>query len=329
MANYQIKHITQYRYTSTVIDCTNQILLYPIVDGHLEVRSHFLRITHDPAVETFTDYFGNHTGIFSIIKPHTSLVIESIAEVITKPLDFPNDQLPAATQWESLKDLRYHTSFIDFMKPEVFSQMDSVKSILADITDPSKTPLQNAVLLSEYVYSNFSYQKGITNVETKTEDVLKLKAGVCQDFAHILTIFLRLMGIPSRYVSGYICPKGKEMRGEGATHAWVEAYIPEYGWLGLDPTNNCLVNDQHVRLATGRNFADCTPVKGTYKGSGDHILEVSVEIKNGVHRTTPEIEQKPKFSYQAKNPGEPINTYRYYQEVQRKQQQQQQQQQQQ
>ena len=98
--------------------------------------------------------------------------------------------------------------------------------------------------------------------------------------------------------------------------------------LGLIPTNNCVVNDRHVRLATGRNFTDCTPVKGTYKGSGEHTLEVSVEIKNGTARKTSEKQGSPKFSYQAKNPGEPINSYRYYLEVQQKQQQQQQQQQQ-
>jgi len=128
--------------------------------------------------------------------------------------------------------------------------------------------------------------------------------------------------IPARYVSGYICPKDKEMRGEGATHAWVEAFIPNHGWLGLDPTNNCLVNDQHVRLAVGRNFMDCTPVKGTYKGSGEHTLEVSVEIKNGTAKKPNEKQVLPKFSYEAKNPGEPINSYRYYLEVQQKQQQQ-------
>jgi transglutaminase-like putative cysteine protease len=211
---------------------------------------------------------------------------------------------------------------MDFLKPEIFISYDEVKNILNDIISEEKTPLQNAIAFSEYVYNNFTYQKGITSVETKTEDVLKLKAGVCQDFAHILIIFLRMFEIPSRYVSGYICPKDKEMRGEGATHAWVEAYIPNYGWLGLDPTNNCIVNDQHVRLATGRNFTDCTPVKGTYKGSGEHILEVSVEIKNGTTRKTSEKQGLPKFSYQAKNPGEPINSYRYYLEVQQKQQQQ-------
>ena len=112
------------------------------------------------------------------------------------------------------------------------------------------------------------------------------------------------------------------MRGEGATHAWVEAYIPFYGWLGLDPTNNCIVNDQHVKLAVGRNFSDCTPVKGTYKGSGQHTLEVSVEIKNGNTEKATQKQGLPKFSYQSKNPGKPINSYRYYLEVQQKQQQQ-------
>jgi hypothetical protein len=112
------------------------------------------------------------------------------------------------------------------------------------------------------------------------------------------------------------------MRGEGATHAWVEAFIPNYGWMGMDPTNNTLVNDQHVRLAVGRNFMDCTPVKGTDKGSGEHTLEVSVEIKNGASKKSDDKSSQPKFSYEAKNPGEPINSYRYYQEVQQKQQQQ-------
>ncbi len=322
MPSYKIKHITRYSYSSTVIDCTNQIMLYPIIDSLLEVRNHEIKISHDPAVETFVDYFGNHIGVFSVIKPHTELLIESIANVITKSAVLPLDDMNNIEQWEFLKTLKNHTAFMDFMIPEAFISQEEVKNVLNEIVSDDKTPLQNSTLLSEYVYNNFSYKKGITSVETKTEDVWKLKAGVCQDFAHILLVFLRMFGIPSRYVSGYICPKDKEMRGEGATHAWVEAYVPNYGWLGLDPTNNCIVNDQHVRLATGRDFADCTPVKGTYKGSGEHTLEVSVEIKNGAAKKTNEKQGLPKFSYHAKNPGEPINSYRYYLEVQQKQQQQ-------
>jgi transglutaminase-like putative cysteine protease len=326
MSSYKIKHITRYSYSSTVIDCTNQIMLYPVIDALLEVRNHEIKISHNPVVETFVDYFGNHVGVFSVIKPHTELLIESVADVITKPIIFPADDLNANEQWDLLKSLKNHWAYMDFLIPEVFISYADVKNILSNVVSEEKTPLQNAIFLSEYVYNNFNYQKGITSVETKTEEVWQLKAGVCQDFAHILLIFLRMFEIPSRYVSGYICPKDKEMRGEGATHAWVETYVPNYGWLGLDPTNNCIVNDQHVRLATGRNFADCTPVKGTYKGSGEHTLEVSVEIKNGNLKKTSEKQGLPKFSYKAKNPGEPINSYRYYLEAQQKQQQQQQQQ---
>ncbi len=233
MPLYKIKHITRYTYMSTVIDCTNQIMLYPIIDALLEVRNHEIKISHNPDVETFVDYFGNHIGVFSVIRPHTELLIESVAEVITKPVIFPVDEMKAKEQWEILRSLKNHTAYMDFLKPEVFSSYDDVRNILNDFVTEEKTPLQNSIILSEYVYNNFTYQKGITNVETKTEDVWQLKAGVCQDFAHILLIFLRMFEIPSRYVSGYICPKDKEMRGEGATHAWVEAYIPNFGWLGL------------------------------------------------------------------------------------------------
>ena len=117
-------------------------------------------------------------------------------------------------------------------------------------------------------------------VETTMDEIWKLRAGVCQDFAHILTIMLRLVNIPARYVSGYICTnRHHTLRGEGATHAWAEAFIPFLGWVGLDPTNNCLVNDSHVRLALGRNFTDCSPVKGTYRGTAKHNLEVSVSVE--------------------------------------------------
>jgi transglutaminase-like putative cysteine protease len=130
------------------------------------------------------------------------------------------------------------------------------------------------------VYNNFKYIKGITTIETTLDEIWDLKAGVCQDFAHILLVMLRLMGIPARYVSGYVCPHDNNLRGEGATHAWVEAYIPFYGWLGIDPTNNCVVNDLHVRLAIGRNFSDCSPVKGTYKGTAKQTLEVGVSVSH-------------------------------------------------
>lgn len=324
MPAYKIKHITRYTYASPVIDCTNQIMLYPIIDDRLEVKKHEVKVSNDPEIEVFNDYFGNKVGAFSVIKPHSELLIESTAEVFTKPVLVPMDEAPAEDQWKHLHDLRYEVEFFDFLTTTATNFLKDIKTTLNSVIDPADKPLKTALVLSEYVYNNFTYQQGITNVETPAEDIWNLKAGVCQDFAHILLVMLRLFKIPARYVSGYVCPKETGVRGEGATHAWVEAYIPFFGWLGLDPTNNTIVTDGHVRIAIGRNFADCTPVKGTYKGSGEHTLEVTVHVENGKPRPIPEASGKPAFIYAVKNTEVPVNSYRKYLEMQQQQQQQQQ-----
>jgi transglutaminase-like putative cysteine protease len=209
---------------------------------------------------------------------------------------------------------------MDFMHHEGFTSEPVIKSVLGENFLLQETPLVNAKRLSGYVYENFEYKKGVTNIETTVDEILKIKAGVCQDFAHLLLVMLQMTGIPARYVSGYICPGTDEMRGTGATHAWVEAYIPFYGWLGLDPTNNCIANKKHVRLAVGRNFSDCTPVKGTYKGSSEHELEVSVQITNGENAATDDQEAVPLFSYTSQNPAINSNSYLQYLEMQQQQQ---------
>ncbi|WP_443943711.1 circularly permuted type 2 ATP-grasp protein [Pedobacter sp. AW1-32] len=170
------------------------------------------------------------------------------------------------------------TTYIDYIHQENFDGMAMMKETTNAIRTQDDTPYQIAIKYYAYVFQNFEYVKGITAVDTTIDEILALKAGVCQDFAHILTAMLRLMGIPARYVSGYICPNKNGMRGEGATHAWAEAFLPDYGWLGLDPTNNCIANENYVRLAVGRNFADCSPVKGVYKGSFEHVMEVNVSV---------------------------------------------------
>lgn len=317
MPEYRIKHITRYTYPSPVIDSANQVMLFPINDEQQEVKKHELIITHHPAVEIFTDYFGNKVGIFSVIKPHTELSIQSNIEVITKEVQLPVSDTAPETQWDNLVVIREQFPYMDFMLQENFEAHDEVSAVVKSMMNEAVTPFAAAQQMSAFVYDSFEYKKGITSVETQVDEIWKLKAGVCQDFAHILLVMLRLVGIPARYVSGYICPKNHELRGEGATHAWVEAYIPFYGWLGFDPTNNCIVSDRHVRLAIGRSFTDCTPVKGTYKGSSEHKLEVSVIINN----STLEEEQPatPVFSYQVNNPGVSDNSYRRFIEMQQQQ----------
>ncbi|HBR12328.1 MAG TPA: hypothetical protein DD740_09055 [Chryseobacterium sp.] len=157
---------------------------------------------------------------------------------------------------------------------------------------PGLSVMEVTTSLSTYIYENFIYKQGVTDFETEIDEIWQLKAGVCQDFAHLLLGMLRMFGVPARYVSGYISPSNHDLRGEGATHAWVEVYIPGFGWLGNDPTNNCWVGDRHIKIAIGRDFKDCTPVKGTYKGTSSHILSVSVIITN---EKTKEKTAEPKF----------------------------------
>ncbi len=320
MADYHIKHITRYTYASTVIDCSNQVMLYPINDSLQIVKSHELKITNDPDVEIFTDFFENKIGVFSVVEPHNELTIQSDIVVSTTPVIVPVDNVEPTLQWEELSKMCGIFPYMDFMHREKFSADEEIQKLLSGIVDTTRSPLVNANALSEYVYNNFEYKKGVTTIETKVDEILKLKAGVCQDFAHVLLVMLHMISIPARYVSGYICPKDKELRGEGATHAWVEAYIPFFGWLGLDPTNNCMVSDRHVRLAIGRNFSDCTPVKGTYKGSSEHTLEVSVVINNGGMKQNEEQDAVPAFTYTSKNPGISNNSYQRFLEMQQQQQ---------
>lgn len=319
MPEYHINHITRYTYASPVIDSANQVMLFPLSDLLQEVKKHELLITQHPSVEVFTDYFGNQVGIFSLIKPHASLTIQSRMHVITREVSLPEDEAPAGSQWENLSLIRDQFPYMDFLLQESFDVLPEVDALVKKLCPENSTPFMAAKDMSAFVYTNFAYQKGITSVETGVDDIWKLKAGVCQDFAHILLVMLRIAGIPARYVSGYICPKNHELRGEGATHAWVEAYIPFYGWLGLDPTNNCIVSDRHVRLAVGRSFSDCTPMKGTYKGSSEHNLEVSVVIDNGEVRTILS-EEPPVFTYSVHNAAPPVNnSYRRFMEMQQQQ----------
>ncbi len=278
MPQFLIHHVTKYTYPEPVRDSANQMMLYPIKDEYQEVHSQRIAISDEPFIEVYKDYYGNDIGSFMNIAPHKELRIDSNISVTTKQRDFPKDDKPAEVQWHYLQEVQYIIPYIDFLKLEYFSKLDEVKRVANPALFTNKTVYESVQELNTWVYNNFKYIKGITTVETTLDEIWNLKAGVCQDFAHILLLMLRLLNIPARYVSGYVCPKDSSLRGEGATHAWVEAFIPYYGWLGIDPTNNCVVNDLHVRLAIGRNFSDCSPMKGTYKGTAKQTLEVGVSV---------------------------------------------------
>ena len=280
MPTFKIQHITRYNYEGAVRDSANQIMLYPINDERQDVMLHKLDVTGNPLIETHYDIFENKVGTFTHSQPHQQLVINSMVEVRTKSVDLPLRNANSDEQWQALHALRLQFPFIEFLRNRSFSHASELDDIIREIKTENEPPLISAEKFCAWVFEKFTYKKGVTTVDTTLDEIWNLKSGVCQDFAHILLAMLKLVNIPGRYVSGYICPNRDGMRGEGATHAWVEAYIPDYGWLGLDPTNNCVTNENHVRLAVGKNYYDCSPVRGTYRGTSGHTLDVSVTVSS-------------------------------------------------
>jgi transglutaminase-like putative cysteine protease len=314
MPRFTIHHITKYSYEGPVRDSASRIVLFPIKDEYQELLKQELWITGEPNLDIYKDYYGNEVGSFTHAEPHYSLVIDSKVDVITKPMPTPVDQVPAEDQWNHLQQVRWQVPFIDFEKQEIFASRQELLEDARIDEVRALTPMEATRALTRYVFDRFEYIKGVTGVETTLDEIWALKAGVCQDFAHILLVLLRHLHIPARYVSGYVCPNKNGMRGEGATHAWTEAYIPNNGWVGFDPTNNSVVVDRHVRLAVGRNFGDCSPVKGTYKGEAHHVLEVGVSVSYHENGETAD-EPRTILTPQPLKSETQQNSYRRYQEM--------------
>jgi transglutaminase-like putative cysteine protease len=277
MPIFKIHHITKYQYNRLVKESVNDIRIYPYQCPEQEVLHHELLITGQPDVQVFLDYWGNRTGLFNLLPPHKELVIES--------------QLMVRTTASSQLNINFHSSFSELQQetannlnllelslPAKVKVQEALQKIMDSIYQPDKSVAATVESCSEYIFKYFKYVKGITNIETTVSEILDHRSGVCQDFAHLMLQVLRSLKIPSRYVSGYICPNKNGMRGEGATHAWVEAWIPGFGWAGIDPTNNVWVTNTHVKLAVGRNFSECSPVKGSFKGPAQQNLSVYVSV---------------------------------------------------
>lgn len=275
MPIFKIQHITKYLYDRPVQESVNEVKIFPYQCDQQETLQFELTVTGQPVVDTFHDYWGNRTGIFNLLGAHKELVIESRVVVRVIPAG-PGSR--AEDTWERLcGDLAAQLPLLELAAARPVAKQHEVDVIAENVRDENSVA-STLERCNEYIYKHFDYIKGITTVEATVDDILEHRAGVCQDFAHLMLQVLRTLGVPSRYVSGYICPNKTGMRGEGATHAWVEAWLPGRGWTGIDPTNNIWVNDKHVKLAVGRDFADCSPVKGTFKGPARQQLSVYVSI---------------------------------------------------
>jgi transglutaminase-like putative cysteine protease len=259
-----------------VKESVNEIKIYPFNSSTQQVLSHEINITGQPPVMVATDYWSNRTGTFNLMPSHTELVIES--KLVVRNHVPEQEVKNFSGDFEQLYDeVRKDLLLLELSRLDKSHLQDEIDAITEKIKT-SHAVVEVVENCSRFIFENFQYVKGITTIETTVEEILEHRSGVCQDFAHVMLEVLRNLQIPGRYVSGYICPNKNGMRGESATHAWVEAWIPGYGWAGIDPTNNIWVSNRHVKLAVGRNFNDCSPVKGTFKGPAKQSLSVYVSV---------------------------------------------------
>ena len=288
MPVFNIHHITKYEYDRPVKESVNEIRIYPFVENTQKAIDHQLNITGDPDIHIIQDYWGNQTGMFNLMPSHKELVIES--KLIVRTLGQSTVSLNNQATSEILKnETADNLSLIELSRISEIELKEWIGELVNEFYTSGMTVATIIEKCGDFIFNNFNYIKGITTIETTVTEILEHRSGVCQDLAHVMLEMLRSLGIPSRYVSGYICPNKNGMRGEGSTHAWIEAWIPGNGWIGNDPTNNVWVTNHHVKLAVGRNFNDCSPIKGTFKGLARQSLSVYVSIGYEDGQTVEEI----------------------------------------
>ncbi len=287
--NYHIIHRTIYEYAAPVAVSHHVARLEPRPTVVQMPETFSLKILPQPVVrKARADYFGNRVCFFSIQEIHERLEITAASHVHI------NQQEPAAPDdsptWEEVGKW-----FRDPVAPEVIepyqfifdSPQAHASMELADYARESfqkGTPLLAGTLdLTRRIFKDFKYDAKATTVATPLEEVLEKRRGVCQDFAHLSIACLRSLGLPARYVSGYLRtrpPEGKEkLVGADASHAWFSVFCPRNGWRDFDPTNNLQVSEEHITTAYGRDFSDVSPVAGILTGGGQHEVKVSVNVE--------------------------------------------------
>ncbi|HVX63052.1 MAG TPA: transglutaminase family protein [Pirellulales bacterium] len=286
--NYKVSHTTVYHYGETVPICHNEVRLTPRHYGGQTCLSSRLLIKPQPTkIEKRLDYFGNHVSSFTIEEGHQKLSVASVSRVRVEEQAPPDPS--AGISWEQLRDQLPGERSPEGLGAYQFTfDSEHAKTLpeLAEYAAPSFTPRRScveAVLeLTHRIHADFAFDPTATNVNTPVVEVLRLRRGVCQDFAHLQIGCLRSLGLAARYVSGYLLttpPPGQpRLVGADVSHAWLSVYCGAQGWVDFDPTNDQIPSTRHITLAWGRDYADVCPIKGVFVGGGQHHMTVSVDV---------------------------------------------------
>jgi len=302
---YQLSHLTRYQYQQPIANSYNLACLQPRQLPYQQVLQSSLQVTPTACgLYLHHDSFGNVRHFIHLQPPHQELSVlaSSIVEVqprylagqLAKGVGFEQLQQcftmqrplrlnfelagqpanPVSNDWLLARQCRFASRMIPLLP--------AAAALWAQVQQPHRTVLENVSALMSLIFNEFSYDPEFSSVVTPVSDVLEHRRGVCQDFAQLAISCLRAVGIPARYVSGYLetqPPEGYErLVGADASHAWFAVYDPILGWVDFDPTNNLLPDERHLTLAYGRDYADVVPLKGVLQGLGEHLLEVAVDV---------------------------------------------------
>lgn len=287
---YHIIHTTEYKYHQGVSLCHNIARLLPRNTESQTLQKSVVKINPLPNVmEAYEDFFGNNVLYFAVQEEHSSLKVTVLSHIEKKPGKALSPGLYQHTPWEQVvSDI--HARDGHFFDAKQFTGPTAMTDASPDVFDyatvsflPGRSFQDASMDLVRRIHHDFEFKPGFSSIATPLQEVMAQRKGVCQDFAHLGIACIRAMGLPARYVSGYIetlPPDGKEkLAGVDASHAWFSIFIPDTGWVDLDPTNNMLVGDQHITVGWGRDYADVPPLKGVILSAGPHRLDVSVDVR--------------------------------------------------
>jgi transglutaminase-like putative cysteine protease len=275
MWRMRVVHSTGYAYKSPVTASFNEARLTPRSDSRQNVILN--RVETVPATRSYryVDYWGTAVTAFDLHAPHTELEVTSSSVVETDKGEAPEEKV----SWDDLGSERVIDSFDEVLSATHYTPESRRIARVGQKIAKEHDPFEAVVAAANWVHGELSYVPGTTGVHSSGLDALREGKGVCQDFAHLTLILLRSMGIPSRYVSGYLHPKRKAGVGDtidGQSHAWIQAWTG--GWWNYDPTNDTEINEQYISVGVGRDYSDVSPLKGIYSGEGSTDLDVVVEI---------------------------------------------------
>ncbi len=269
MRRFEIVHSTRYRYSAPIAETIMEVRLRPI-DGRGQRCLVFeLDVSSRMQPGTYRDGYGNNVHYFNLVRNHQGLSVISQSVVETG----------GVVETDAGEDLVL--DFLRFRSP--VNDVPGVRQLARrhPIDDPASGPAVEKALdgLASTISREFAYDRAVTNVYSAVDEVLELRAGVCQDFAHLFIAVARAMRVPTRYVSGYIHVPRESGAREGASHAWAEAWVPGTGWIGYDATHPIRAGENHVRVAIGRDYRDAAPTRGIYVGAATGTMEVSVRTR--------------------------------------------------